>query len=146
MLDKLQPVFRSLNAHDVRYLVIGGIAAALHGVPRATFDLDLLIEPTPDNAERLLKALREAGIVTAELTDPDSLLEHEISVFKDILRIDVQIQTPGIRFEDAWKNKVEVPYEGETILLVSKEDLIRSKKAAGRKVDLEDVAILENLR
>ena len=52
MLDRLQAVFRCLHAHDVKYIVIGGIAAALHGVPRATFDLDVLIEATTENARR----------------------------------------------------------------------------------------------
>jgi hypothetical protein len=52
----------------VRYVVIGGIASILHGVPRATFDLDILIEATPENAQRLLDALLEAGLATASLT------------------------------------------------------------------------------
>lgn len=50
MLNRLLDVFASFQKHNVRYLVIGGIAAVLHGVPRATFDLDILIEASPDNA------------------------------------------------------------------------------------------------
>ena len=65
MLDRLQDVFRSLQRHEVRYVVIGGIAAVIHGVPRATFDLDLLIEATPANLQRLLAAFLEAGLGTA---------------------------------------------------------------------------------
>jgi hypothetical protein len=57
MLDQLQTVFASLQRNDVRYVVIGGIAAVLYGVPRATFDLDILIEPTVENAQSLLDAL-----------------------------------------------------------------------------------------
>ena len=68
MLNRLQDVFRSFQQHDVRYVVIGGIAAVLHGVPRATFDLDILIEATPDNARRLLDALLDARLDTASLT------------------------------------------------------------------------------
>ena len=56
MIHRLQNVFESFRSHDVRYLVIGGIAAVLHGVPRATFDLDILIEATGENACRLLAA------------------------------------------------------------------------------------------
>ncbi len=52
MLNRLQDVFKSFQQHDARYVVIGGIAAILHGVPRATFDLDILIEATPENARR----------------------------------------------------------------------------------------------
>jgi hypothetical protein len=65
MLNLLKNVFASLNAHDVRYVVIGGIAAVLYGVPRATFDLDLLIQATPENAAKLLDALYEAEISSA---------------------------------------------------------------------------------
>lgn len=59
MLDQLQTVFASFQKNDVRYLVIGGIAAVLYGVPRATFDLDILIEPTKENAQKLHDALVE---------------------------------------------------------------------------------------
>jgi hypothetical protein len=61
MLHRLQDVFESFERHEVRYLVVGGIAAVLHGAPRATFDLDILIDATLDNADRLLAALLEAG-------------------------------------------------------------------------------------
>jgi hypothetical protein len=63
MLDQLQSVFASFQKNDVKYLVIGGIAAVLYGVPRATFDLDVLIEATKENANRLLRAMIEAGSV-----------------------------------------------------------------------------------
>ena len=65
MLNRLLDVFASFQKHRVRYLVIGGIAAVLHGVPRATFDLDILIEASPDNAQRLLDALTEAQFAAA---------------------------------------------------------------------------------
>jgi predicted nucleotidyltransferase len=61
VLNRLQDVFASLQKHQVKYLIIGGIAAVLYGVPRATFDLDILIEATPGNARRLLDALVEAS-------------------------------------------------------------------------------------
>jgi len=54
MLNQLRDVFASFQKHEVKYVVIGGIAAVLHGVPRATFDLDILIEAKPDNAQRFL--------------------------------------------------------------------------------------------
>jgi hypothetical protein len=143
MLNRYQAVFRSLNSHDVRYVVIGGIAAVLHGVPRATFDLDLLIDAAPENARRLLDALRDAGLGTAALTTPDDLLGHEITVFKDVVRIDVQTATPGITFEDAWAQRQTMTHGGEPFHVLSREDLIATKRAAGRRVDLEDANVLE---
>ncbi len=142
MLNRLQDVFKSFQQHDVKYLVIGGIAAILHGVPRATFDLDVLIEATPENAQRVLDALEEAGIGTATLTDAQSILANEITIFKDRVRIDVQTATPGIKFADAWERKDTVEYQGQTFFLVSKDDLIASKRAAGRVRDLEDIRLL----
>jgi hypothetical protein len=143
MLNRLQDVFKSFQQHDVKYVVIGGIASVLHGVPRATFDLDILIEATPENAERLLHAFLEAGLGTASLTSVEDLLAHEITVFKDRVRIDVQTSTPGVSFEQAWNHRQTVSYRDQSFFVLSKEDLIRSKRAAGRDVDLEDVRLLE---
>ncbi len=143
MLNQLRGVFSSCQKHKVKYVVIGGIASVLYGVPRATFDLDILIEATPENARRLLDALTEAGLGTASLVTSQELLEHEITIFKDRVRIDVQTSTPGIRFEDAWKNRETMDYQGQKFYVVSKDDLVASKRAAGRDVDLEDVRLLE---
>ena len=143
MLNQLRDVFACFQKHDVRYVVIGGIAAVLHGVPRATFDLDILIEATPDNAQRFLDALSEARWGTALLTSAEELLAHEITIFKDRVRIDVQTATPGLHFEDAWRNRETMEYQGQTFYVVSRDDLIASKRAAGRKIDLEDVRLLE---
>ncbi len=143
MLNRLQDVFRSFQQHDVKYVVIGGIAAILHGVPRATFDLDILIEATPENTRRLLDALLDAGLGTAALTNVDDLLANEITIFRDRVRLDVQTSTPGISFANAWQHRKTVTYQGQAFFILSKEDLVASKRAAGRDVDLEDVRLLE---
>jgi hypothetical protein len=123
--------------------VIGGIAAVLYGVPRATFDLDILIEATPENTRRLLDALLDAGMGTASLTNVDEILSNEITIFKDRVRIDVKTSTPGLRFKDAWKRRKTMEYQGQLFYVASREDLISSKRATGRDVDLEDVRLLE---
>ncbi|OIP89771.1 MAG: hypothetical protein AUK24_05780 [Syntrophaceae bacterium CG2_30_49_12] len=143
MLNRLKGVFESFQKHEVKYIVIGGIAAVLYGVPRATFDLDILIEATPENACRLLDALLEAGMGTATLTNANEILSNEITIFKDRVRIDVQTSTPGLSFQEAWKHRKSMEYQGQAFYVVSSEDLITSKRAAGREVDLEDVRLLE---
>ena len=143
MLNQLQGVFASFHSHNVRYVIIGGIAAILYGVPRATFDLDILIEATSENAQRLLDALLAAGLGTAALTTTEELLAHEITIFQDKVRIDVQTSTPGIDFGHAWAEREEMSYAGEVFYLVSRRHLIASKRAAGREQDLEDVKLLE---
>lgn len=142
MLNRLRDVFKSFKKHDVRYVVIGGIASILHGVPRTTFDLDVLIEAVPDNARRLLDALLAAGLGTADMTTAEELLANEITVFKDRVRVDVQTRTPGLTFEDAWAHRVTMTFEGYEMAVASRDDLIASKRAAGRPVDLEDVRVL----
>lgn len=143
MLNRLKGVFESFQRHEVRYLVIGGIAAILYGVPRATFDLDILIEPTQDNAQRLLDALFNAGLGTASLTDVNELLSNEITVFKDWVRIDVQTVTPGLNFQEAWEHRETMTFQGQIFYVVSKKDLISSKIASGRDIDSEDARLLE---
>ena len=143
MLNRLKDVFKSFQQHEIRYVVIGGIASVIHGVPRATFDLDILIEATHENACRLLDALLDAGLGTASLTTPEDLLANEITIFKDWVRIDVQTSTPGLDFQQAWNRKETMYYQEQAFYVVSVEDLISSKRAAGREVDLEDVRLLE---
>ena len=143
MINRLKDVFASFQKHEVRYIVIGGIASVLYGVPRATFDLDLLIDATPENTQRLLDALLEVGMGTASLTNVNEILSNEITIFKDRVRIDVQTSTPGLNFQDAWSHRNTLEYQGQQFYVASLEDLIASKKAAGRAVDLDDVRLLE---
>ncbi len=143
MLNRYLAVFASLNSHDVKYLVIGGIAAFVHGGVRPTFDLDILIEATPDNAGRLLRAFEEIGLGTAALTTPESLAQHEITIFRDRLSIDVQTKTPGLNFADAWLRRRIVEHHGQAFNVLSRDDLLASKRASARPRDLDDVRALE---
>jgi hypothetical protein len=143
MLNQLQGVYSSLHKHKVKYVTIGGIAAILHGVPRATFDLDILIEATPENARRLLDALLHAGLGTASMATVEELLSHEITIFRDRVRVDVQTSTPGITFEEGWARREVRKYGRQEFYILSRDDLIASKRAAGRPQDLEDVRLLE---
>jgi hypothetical protein len=143
MLNRLKGVFESLERHEVRYIVIGGIAAILHGVPRVTLDADLLIPNDPGNAGRLLDALREVGLGTAFLIESDELLAQDITIFKDKVRIDVMTTAPGLEFDGSWERRERPSYEGQPFNLLSKADLIAAKKASARPKDLEDVRLLE---
>ena len=80
---------------------------------------------------------------TAALVTPEELLAHEITVFNDRVRLDVQTSTPGLDFESAWRRRVTMQYQGQDLYVVCREDLIASKRAAGRPVDLADARILE---
>lgn len=115
----------------------------IHGVPRATFNLDMLIEPELENATRLLKAFAESGMGTACLIAPEDLLKNEITIFNDIVRIDVQTKTPGIEFHEVFGRKNIRHYEDVDFWILNVEDLIASKLASNREVDISDVEILK---
>lgn len=139
-------LYKSLNRHKVRYLVIGGISAILHGMPRTTLDIDILIEPSENNTRNLLKALLDAGLYTASLTSVKDILANEISIFKDRIRLDVQTKTPGIDFKKAWKRKTVFKVSGINIYSLNIDDLILSKRASGRKEDKEDIKYLKLIK
>ena len=84
----------------------------------------------------------------AQILDPlplevEEVLGTEITVFKDRIRLDVQTFTPGLIFVSAWERRVTMKYKDQPFFVVAREDLIASKRASGREVDLEDVRILE---
>lgn len=112
-------------------------------MPRATFDLDILIETSVDNAQLLLEALLDTGMSTASLTTAEDLLANEITVFKGRVRIDVLTFAPGIEFKKAWLNRETMEYQNQEFFVLSKKDLIVSKRESGRDIDLEDVRLLE---
>ncbi|HEV7682896.1 MAG TPA: hypothetical protein VGO68_12280 [Pyrinomonadaceae bacterium] len=76
------------------------------------------------------------------MTTAEEIVATEITIFTDRVRLDVQTFTPGIRFEDAWPQRVTMRYAGQELSVVSLADSIKSKTAAAREVDLEDVRIL----
>jgi hypothetical protein len=130
----------------VRYLVSGGVAAIAYGVPRATIDVDLVIDPTEENAAALLAALRETGPGTAHLVEPRGLLEMKITIFEDMLRVDVQTRTLGLEFGEAWERRRVAILEGVPVNLVSLPDLIATREAAGQAVNRQDLAIPRQVR
>lgn len=96
---------RSLNARDVRYVVIGATAFPVHGYARATLDVDIFIAPDPDNAQRTLDALRDAGNDVSDLT-LDDLLTKKVLIRQYILETDIHPFVAGVTFEQVWADRV----------------------------------------
>ncbi len=145
MLKDHLTLYRSLNKYKLKYLIIGGIAAIIYGVPRTTLDVDIYIEPSLKNAEKLLAALKDAGFGTASLTSPQKIIANEITVFEDYLRLDVFTKVKGMQFEKAWGRKVIKKIGAVLIKFASLKDIIASKKTSKRKIDKEDLLILKQL-
>jgi predicted nucleotidyltransferase len=139
----------ALNAHGVRYLVVGAHAVAHHARPRATKDLDILLDATPGNARRALAALRDffggtdSGYAVEDLTDPRWIIQLGIAP----VRIDLLSQVPGCpSFEEAWRNRVEAHFGRAKAHYLGLDDLIRAKEAAGRAQDRADVRALRRVK
>lgn len=136
-------LLRIFNDHNVKYLVIGGYAVVQYAEPRFTKDLDVLIGTDTVNAEAVYSALREFGAPLTDLTPKD--FSEEGFFFQmgvPPVRVDVLMGIPGIQFEQCWSRRVEVDFDGLKVIFISKQDLIVSKRAAGRPQDLLDADLL----
>lgn len=145
MIEDHLKLYKSLNKHRVRYLIIGGVATIVYGVPRTTLDIDIFIEPSLQNAEKLLKAFKDADLGTASLTTSQKLINNELTVFEDYIRLDVFTKVKGIQFKRAWNRRVIKKIESIPIKFASLKDIISSKKASKRHLDKEDLRILKQL-
>jgi predicted nucleotidyltransferase len=134
-----------LNKHDVKYLLIGGYAVALHGHPRYTGDIDFWIWTDPANAQNVLKALGDFGFGSLPFDESDFLNPATvIQLGYPPLRIDLTMSISGVPdFETAFGSCKIVDIEGLTIPVIGIEDLKKNKKAAGRHKDLADLENLE---
>ncbi|HKO36401.1 MAG TPA: DUF6036 family nucleotidyltransferase [Pyrinomonadaceae bacterium] len=137
-------LFVELNAHGVEFLVVGAHALAAHGHVRATKDLDVWVRPDRENAIRLVHALIAFGAPTQDVTQDDFAepgITFQIGI--EPVRIDIITGVDGLTFEPAWQNRVASEYGGEPVFVVSRDDLIRNKRASGRPQDLADIAALD---
>jgi hypothetical protein len=142
----LNNLFKKLHQYKVRYIVVGGMALNYHGIIRATKDIDLFLEASRDNMVNFLQAMEAAGFETALEANPASLLSVDITVFKDIIRIDLLTKVTGLEFESAWKNRNTIRVKKNPIFVASLDDLIASKEETGRTIDAQDLEKLRILR
>ena len=127
----------SLNDNSVRYLVVGGYAVALHGHPRYTKDIDIWIEMTPENAQRVIEALAQFGFGSLGLRAEDFLeADQIIQLGYPPARIDLLTTVPGVEFETCYASRVQVEIDNVTINFIDLDNLKRSKRASGRLQDL----------
>jgi hypothetical protein len=132
-----------LNDNQARYLVVGGYAVALHGYPRYTKDIDIWIDPTPDNASKVIRALDQFGFGSLGLKSSDFLeTDQIIQLGYPPNRIDLMTSLPGVDFDSCYAVKVEVTINKVVVNFIDLENLLKNKKSAGRSQDLADI---ENL-
>jgi hypothetical protein len=133
-------LLRAFIAADVRFLIVGAYALALHGRPRATGDLDVWIEPTPQNAARVMNALASFGAPLADVSVDDFSREgvtYQIGVAPG--RIDILTQLTGLSFAEAWPDRMRRPFGDVDVDFIGRAAFIRNKRATGRPKDLGDI-------
>ena len=151
-------LFKALNVHEIDYLLIGGLAMNLHGVPRMTMDVDLVIALESGNISKLISCVNELGLhpsVPVKLEDlADKTKCDALFLEKNLIALSLISDTPAIptvdivihhplNFQQAFAKKVERDLSGTPVMLACIEDMITLKKAAGRAQDLSDIKHLE---
>lgn len=131
---------RLLRSHGVRYLLVGGYAVGYHGYPRPTGDLDIWVAIEPENAERVVAALREFGFAVPELTKDLFMQRQKVVRMGEVpFRIEIMTSISGVSFDECYAQRVEDVIDGEEVLLIDLENLKKNKRASGRLKDLADV-------
>jgi hypothetical protein len=137
-------LLRAFAAHDVRFLIVGAYALAVHGRPRATGDLDLWVDATPENARRVMAALAAFGAPMDQVSEADFSrpgIVYQIGVAPG--RIDILTQLTGLTFEEAWPGRVRHPVGDVHADVIGREAFLRNKRATGRLRDLGDIEGME---
>jgi len=144
--EDYRDILTALVRHEARFLLVGAHALAIYGYPRATVAIDIWIDCSPENAQRVWDALAEFGaplqdlkIRPADLTRPDIVAQFGLPPH----RIDILTGVTGLTFEHAWTNRHEEHFEGLPVPVISRADLIANKTATGREKDRVDITGLE---
>lgn len=134
----------ALVSANTRFLLIGAHALAYHVEARLTEDLDVFIEPSLENAERVREALRSFGFadlvpLATELAEPDRVF----MLGRKPWRIDILTGIDGVGFHEAWMTRERVDFYGVELDIIGRSALLKNKRASGRRKDMVDVAMLE---
>jgi predicted nucleotidyltransferase len=136
-----------LNSEKIDYLVVGGYAVSYHGFPRPTGDLDVWIAMDPANATKLVAALKKFGFGAAGATEELFLTPGKvIRMGVPPVRIEVLSSVSGVDFATCSLRRIDAVIDGIPVRLISRQDLIANKRAAGRDKDLNDLRHLEQRR
>jgi len=144
---EVQPDFKELlellNAHKAEFIIAGAYALAFHGAPRFTGDIDIYVKPDPENAEKILSALKEFGFGSLDLTkedlqNPDKVIQLGVAP----VRVDLITSITGVPWQEASAGKVQGTYGDVPVYYLGRKEFLSNKKALGRKKDLADIEAL----
>ncbi len=139
----LREFVECLNSNRVEYLIVGALAVSWHGYPRYSADIDFFIRPTPENAELILKSLRQFGFGTLDITLSDLTTPGRvIQLGYEPNRIYLMTSISGLTFDEAWQTRVAGEIDGLPVALIGRAALLRNKESSGRakdKIDAEEL-------
>ena len=145
MIEDFRDLLAELVAVEARFLIVGAHALGVHGVPRATIDLDIWVDRSQVNAKRIWKALAEFGapldaldVSVADFVRPETVIQFGLPPY----RIDILTGVSGVTFEEAWSERVESLFENVRVPFLGRDALIQNKRATGRMKDLADLESL----
>lgn len=134
---------RLMNEENVDYVILGGHAVIAHGFLRTTGDVDILVRPSTENAERLLRVMKRYGYTNDEFELSDfTRVPSYLSFSRHDGYIDVMTFTPGVTFDECYENRLVLDIYGTAVSFINLRELIKTKRAVGRPQDLMDI---ENL-
>ena len=147
MLDpNYSDLLSAFLAHEVKFLVVGAYALGVHGRSRATMDFDVWVEPSPENAPRVMAALREFGAPLHGVTEADlSSAGVGLHIGVPPIRIDVLTELSGITFHEAWPGRVAARLGDVPCAVIGPTEMLTNKRAAARAKDLADAEALEQI-
>jgi hypothetical protein len=143
----LREFIRLLNTKSVRYVIVGAWALAFHGRPRYTGDVDIFVAREPDNADKLMEVIEAFGFGGTGIERGDFLqVDHVIQLGREPNRIDILTGISGVAFDEAWESREQGSISDAAVFVISRDLLIRNKRATNRDKDLGDIKLLEKTR
>lgn len=142
-----EELLKLFNKHKVKYCIIGAYAVAFYAKPRYTKDMDILVEPSIKNGQKIVNALNEFGFKSLNLSEKDfSLRGKIIQLGYEPVRVDIITSIQGFTFKQVWRNKALGTYGEEKVYIIGINELIKSKEISERKQDQVDLDILLSAR
>jgi len=141
---EIQQDFKELlqlfNRYNVEYVIVGSYALAHYGAPRYTGDIDLYVNPSHENAEKIISALADFGFGSLNLSVEDFCIpQRVVQLGTPPVRIDIITSITGVNWENAFKNRISDYYGDVPVFFLGREEYIANKKAIGRKKDIADL-------
>ena len=135
------------NKNKVRYCIIGAFAVGFYAKPRYTKDMDVFIEPSRENAKRIIKSLDDFGFKVLDLQEGDfSQKNRVVQLGYEPVRIDIITSIQGCSFKEVWKNKKKAKYGEQKVYFIGLRELIKNKNSSERKQDKLDLQYLKAVR